>query len=187
MAADIAFVHSGRQRNEKKKTWEKEQTIRFWPWHVEMTDVELRRRYRFSKANILFILRLIKETACQSTQRSNPISAELRVNPQNTVFHQTFIVKCHLLSKRKSFYLVTAEWRHGTTQLSCKVRVAHQFRVEHCFIAMLLFLVLPIHISFKVFTKNAISIWTIFWKKPHFTPAEIFCQEWRCRRGGGAS
>ena len=92
MAADIAFVHSGRRRN-GKKTLEKEQ-----PWHVEMTDVELRRRYRFSKANILFILRLIKETACQSTQRSNPISAELRVNPQNTVFHQTFIVKCHLSS-----------------------------------------------------------------------------------------
>ena len=38
------------------------------------------------------------------------------------------------------------------------MRVAHQFRVEHCFIAMLLFLVLPIHISFKVFMKNAISI-----------------------------
>ena len=131
-----------------------------------MTDVELRRRYRFSKANILFILRLIKETACQSTQRSNPISAELRVNPQNTVFHQTFIVKCHLSSflrsKRKSFYLVTAEWRHGTTQLSCKVRVAHQFRVEHCFIAMLLFLVLPIHISFKVFMRNAISFGQYF-------------------------
>ena len=45
-----------------------------------------------------FVLRLIKETACQSTQRSNPISAELRVNPQNTVFHQTFIVNCHLSS-----------------------------------------------------------------------------------------
>ena len=55
------------------------------PWHVEMTDVELRRRYRFSKANILFILRLIKETACQTTQRSNPISAELRVNPQTNI------------------------------------------------------------------------------------------------------
>ena len=53
---------------------------------VEMTDVELRRRYRLSKANILFILRLIKETTCHSTQRSNPISAELRVNPQNIVF-----------------------------------------------------------------------------------------------------
>ena len=34
------------------------------------------------------------------------------------------------------------------------MRVAHQFRAEHCFIAMLLFLVLPIHISFKVFMKK---------------------------------
>ena len=33
-------------------------------------------------------------------------------------------------------------------QLSCKVRVAHQFKVEHCFTAMLLFLVLTIHISY---------------------------------------
>ena len=148
MAADIAFVHSGRQRNGEKRERKSK------PWHVEMTDVELRWRYRFSKASILFILRLIKETTCQSTERSNPICAELRVNPQNTVFHQTFIVKCHLfLSKRKSFYLVTAKWRHGTTQLSCKVRVAHQFRVEHCFIAMLLFLVLPIHISFNFHEK----------------------------------
>ena len=72
------------------------------PWHVEMTDVKLRRRYRFSKANNLFILRLIKETACHSTQRSNPISAELRVNPQNTVFVQSFIVKSHLSSVKTS-------------------------------------------------------------------------------------
>ena len=53
----------------------------------------------------------------------------------------------------------------------------HTNLVEHCFNAMFLFLVLPIHISFKVFMKNAISIWTIFWKMPHFTPAEIFCRE----------
>ena len=147
------------------------------PWHVEMTDVELRRRYRFSKANILFILRLIKKTACQSTQRSNPISAELRVNPQNTVFHQTFIVKCHLSSVKTKVVLLSdrrvTAWNYPAQLQS---GVAHQFRVEHCFIAMLLFLVLPIHISFKVFVKNAISIWTIFWKMPHFTPAEIFCQ-----------
>ena len=103
MAANIAFVHSGRQRNENKRERKSK------PWHVEMTDVELRRRYRFSKANILFILRLIKESTCQSTQRSNPISAELRVDPQNIVFHQTFIVNViFLLPKRKSFYLVTA-------------------------------------------------------------------------------
>ena len=74
---------------------------------VEMTDVELRRRYRLSKANILFILRLIKETTCHSTQRSNPISAELRVNPQNIVFHQTFIVKCHLSSAKTKVVLLS--------------------------------------------------------------------------------
>ena len=80
---------------------EKKRERKSKPWHEEITDV-LRRRYRFSMANILFILRLIKETTCQSTQRSNPISAKLRVNPQNTVFHQTFIVKCHLSAvKRK--------------------------------------------------------------------------------------
>ena len=101
MAADIAFVHSGRQSNGKKRERKSK------PWHVEMTDVELRRRYRFSKANILFILRLIKETACQSTQRSNPISAELRVNHQNTVFHQTFIVKCHLSSVKTKVVLLS--------------------------------------------------------------------------------
>ena len=57
MAADIAFVHSGRQRNEKKRERKSKS------WHdVEMTEVELRRRFRFSKANILFILRLIKDT-----------------------------------------------------------------------------------------------------------------------------
>ena len=33
------------------------------------------------------------------------------------------------------------------------MRVAHQFRVEHCFIAMLLFLALPIHISFSFHEK----------------------------------
>ena len=33
---------------------------------------------------------------------------------------------------------------------------------------MLLFFVPPIHISFKIFMKNAIPIWTIFWKMPHF-------------------
>ena len=87
MAADIAFVHPGRQRNGKKRERKSK------PWHVEMTDVELRWGYRFSKANILFILRLIKENTCQSTQRSNPISAELRVNPQNTVLHQAFIME----------------------------------------------------------------------------------------------
>ena len=86
---------------------EKKRERKSKPWHVEMTDVELRRRYRFSKANILFILRLIKETACQSTQRSNPISAELRVNPQNTVFHQTFIVKCHLSSVKTKVVLLS--------------------------------------------------------------------------------
>ena len=103
MAANIAFVHSERQRNENKRERKSK------PWHVEMNDEELRRGYRFSKANILFILRLIKETTCQSTQRSNPISAELRVNPQNIVFHQTFIVNViFLMQKRKSFYLVTA-------------------------------------------------------------------------------
>ena len=91
MAADIAFVHSGRQRNGKKRERKSK------PWHVEMTDVELRRRYRFSKANILFILRFIKETACQSTQRSNPISAELRVNPQNTVFSSNIHCKMSFL------------------------------------------------------------------------------------------
>ena len=101
MAADIAFVNSGRQRNGKKRERKSK------PWHVEMTDVELRRGYRFSKANILFILRLIKETTCQSTQRSNPISAELRVNPQNTVFHQTFIVKCHLSSVKTKVVLLS--------------------------------------------------------------------------------
>ena len=74
---------------------------------VEMTDVEFRRRYRLSKANILFILRLIKETTCHSTQRSNPISAELRVNPQNIVFHQTFIVKCHLSSAKTIVVLLS--------------------------------------------------------------------------------
>ena len=138
MAADIAFVHSGRQRNGKKKRERKSK-----PWHVEMTDVELRRRYRFSKANIIFILRLIKETACQSTQRSNPISAELRVNPQNTIFHQTFIAKCHLSSVKTKVVLLSDR---RVTSWNYPVRVAHQFRVEHCFIAMLLFLVLPIHI-----------------------------------------
>ena len=101
MAADIAFVHPGRKRNGKKRERKRK------PWHVEMTDVELRRRYRFSKANILFILRLIKETTCQSTQRSNPISAKLRVNPQNTVFHQTFIVKCHLSSVKTKVVLLS--------------------------------------------------------------------------------
>ena len=40
-------------------------------------------------------------------------------------------------------------------------------RVEHCFIAMLLFLVLPIHISFKIVKKNAILIGTVFWKMPY--------------------
>ena len=118
--------------------------------------MELRRRYRFSKANILFILRLIKETACQSTQRSNSISAELRVNPKNTVFHQTFIVKCHLSSVKTKVVLLSdrrmTSWNYPA---KLKSAVAHQFRVKYCFIAMLLFLVLPIHISFKVFTKNA--------------------------------
>ena len=152
---------------------EKKRERKSKPWHVEMTDVELRRRYRFSKANILFILRLIKETACQSTQRSNPISAELRVNPQNTVFHQTFIVKCHLSSVKPKVVLLS-DRRMTSWNYPAKLQSA---RVEHCFIAMLLFLVLPIHISFKVFKKNAISIWTIFWKMPHFTPAEIFRQE----------
>ena len=113
MAADIAFVHPGRKRNGKKRERKRK------PWHVEMADVELRRRYRFSKANILFILRLIKKTTCQSTQRSNPISAklrvnpqntvfhQLRVNPQNTVFHQTFIVKCHLSSVKTKVVLLS--------------------------------------------------------------------------------
>ena len=50
-------------------------------------------------------------------------------------------------------------------------------RVEHCFIAMLFFLVLPIHISFEIVMKNAIPIGTMFWKMTHFTLAEIFCQE----------
>ena len=99
----MAFVHSGRQR----KKWKIKRERKSKPWHVEMTDVELRRRYCFSMANILFILRLIKETACQSTQRSNPISAELRVNPQNTVFHQTFIVKCHLSSVKMKVVLLS--------------------------------------------------------------------------------
>ena len=40
-------------------------------------------------------------------------------------------------------------------------------RVEHCFIAMLLFLVLPIQISFKIVMKNAIPIGTVFWKMPY--------------------
>ena len=53
------------------------------------------------------LLRLIKETTCQSTQRSNPIRAELRVNPQNTVFHQTFIVKCHLSSVKTKVVLLS--------------------------------------------------------------------------------
>ena len=101
MASNIAFVHSGRQRNENKRERKSKQ------WHVEMTDVELRRRYRLSKANILFIIRLIKETTCQGTQRSNPISAELRVNPQNTVFHQTFVVKCHLSSAKTKVVLLS--------------------------------------------------------------------------------
>ena len=113
---------------------------------------------------------------------SNPISSELRVNPGNTVFHQTFIVKCYLSSVKTKVVLLSdrrvTSWNYPA---SCKVRVSHQFRVEHCFIAFFLpylpFLVLPIHISFNVFMKNAISIWTIFWKMPHFTPAEIFCQD----------
>ena len=111
-----------------------------------------------------------------------PISAELRVNPQNIVFHQTFIVNViFLLPKRKSFYLVTAvtSWNYPAKLQSA---VAHQFRVEHCFIAMFFLSCssnthIHIHISFKIFMKNAIPIWTIFWRMPHFTPAEIFCQE----------
>ena len=120
-----------------------------------------------------FHLKIDQRNCLQSTQRSNPISAELRVNPQNTVFHQTFIVKCHL-SFVKPKVVLLSDRRMTSWNYPAKLQSA---RIEHCFIAMLLFLVLPIHISFKVFTKNAISIWTIFWKMPHFTPAEIFRQE----------
>ena len=126
---------------------------------VEITDVELRRRYRLSKANILFILRLIKETTCHSTQRSNPISAELRVNPQKHCFSSN--IHCEMSSffcQNESRSTKWPQWRHGTTQLSCKVRVAHQFKVEHCFTAMLLFLVLPIHISY-VYTYRLKFSW----------------------------
>ena len=77
------------------------------------------------------------------------------MNPQNTVFHQTFIVKCHLSSAKTKVVLLSdrrvTSWNYPAES---QVRVAHQFRVEHCFIAMLLFLVLPIHISFKVFMKK---------------------------------
>ena len=134
-----------------------------------MTDVELRWRYRFSKANTLFILRLIKETTCQSTQRSNPISAELRVNPQNTVFHQTFIVKCHLSSVKTKVVLLSD--RSDVMELPSLVsKCGWHTSLDYMFIAtcMLLFLVLPIHISFKIFMKNAIPIRTIFWKMPQF-------------------
>ena len=101
MAAYIAFVHSGRQRNGKKCERKSK------PWHVEMTDVELRWRYRFSKANILFILRLIKETTCQSTQRSNPISAELRVNPQKHCFSSNIHCKMSSFSVKMNVVLLS--------------------------------------------------------------------------------
>ena len=164
MATDIVFVHPGRQRNGKKKRERKSK-----PWHVEMTDVELRRRYPFSRANILFILRLIKETTCQSTQRSNPISAELRVNSQNSVFHQTFIVKCHLSSVKTkvvklSDHRVTS-WNYPATLQSAGGT------------PVVLLLCYFLHISIKIFMKTAIPIWTIFWKMPRFTLGEIFCQE----------
>ena len=51
----------------------------------EMKDEELQKRYWFSRANIIFILSLIKKSICPSTNRSNPISGELQVNPQNTL------------------------------------------------------------------------------------------------------
>ena len=51
MAANLAFVHLGRQRNEKK--------VKERANHLDdMTDEELRKGYCFSKANILFILSL---------------------------------------------------------------------------------------------------------------------------------
>ena len=138
------------------------------PWHVEMTDVELRRRYRFSKANILFILRLIKETTCQSTQRSNPISAELLVNSQNSVFHQTFIVKCHLSSVKTKVVLLS-DRRVTSWNYPAKLQSAGGTPV----VLMLCYFFL----SIKIFMKNVIPIWTIVWKVSRFTPAEIFCQE----------
>ena len=125
MAADIAFAHSGRQRNGKKRERKSK------PWHGEMTNVELRGRYSFSKANILFILILIKETACQSIQRSNPISAELRVNPQNTFFHQTFIVKCHLSSVKTKVVLLSDR---RVTSWNYPAKLQSVFRVEHCYV-----------------------------------------------------
>ena len=166
-----------------EKTWEKEQTMacrddrRGIAPEIPLLKGQHPFHLKIDQRNCLPKYTEIESHQCGTPSESPKHCFSSNIHGKMSSFY--------LLSKRKSFYLVTAGWRHGTTQLSCEVRVAHQFRVGHCFIAMFPFLVLPIHISFKVFTKNAISIWTIFWKMPHFTPAEIFCQEWRCRRGGG--
>ena len=100
MAADIAFVHSGRQRNGKKKRERKSK-----PWHVELTDVAP--EIPLIKGQHPFHLKieqrncLPKYTEIKSHQCGTP------VNPQNTVFHQTFIVKCHLSSVKTKVVLLS--------------------------------------------------------------------------------
>ena len=87
MAANKALAQLGRQRN---KTNERKT--------LEIIDEELRRRHRFSKANILFILRIIKEAICLSTQRSNPVTGTPSQSPKHSVLPQMFEVQCKMSS-----------------------------------------------------------------------------------------
>ena len=107
MAADIAFVHSGRQRNERKKNVRERANHQVLTMACRDDRRGIAPEIPLLNGQHPFHLKIDQKTACQSTQRSNPISAELRANPQNTVFHQTFIVKCHLSSVKTKVVLLS--------------------------------------------------------------------------------
>ena len=66
------FDHFGRQRNERVF---RERTNPL----EEMTDEQLRSRFRFCRESIQYILEQIKDEISPSTSRSHAISAELQV------------------------------------------------------------------------------------------------------------
>ena len=80
MAANILYEHFGRRRNDRVFR-ERSDPL------TEMSDEEVRRRYRFGKDSIRHIVELIRPQIEPSTFRSKAVSAELQVqNSKHTVF-----------------------------------------------------------------------------------------------------
>ena len=91
MAANVMFDQLGRQRKERVFRERRDPM-------EEMPDEEIRRRYRFGKDGITYILRQIQEKLEPKTKRSHCISAVLQVG-KNRTFIVFFSSLSHLLNQ----------------------------------------------------------------------------------------